>query len=116
MLRGIGATTSAGKTGCSLVRGAARPPAHGSSPPCQVSHLQQGATLVPRNTKLTIRISAAMFVLRALVMGKPGEPLLVHASVPQLLVHDGVDVGGGGVLLLEQGWSQLRLNLQGENW
>ena len=40
-------------------------------------------------TTLTIRISAAMFVLRALVMGKPGEPLFVHASLPQLLVHDG---------------------------
>ena len=34
--------------------------------------------------------------------GKPGEPLLALASVPQLLVHDGVDGDDGGVLLLEQ--------------
>ena len=49
--------------------------------------------------------------------GKPGEPLLVRSNVPQLLVHDGVDVGGGGDLFLEQewSWSQLGLNLQGEN-
>ena len=32
-----------------------------------------------------------------------GEPLLVHANVTQLLVHDGVDVGSGGNLPLEQG-------------
>ena len=40
-----------------------------------------------------------------------GEPLLVHANVTQLLVHDGVDVGSGGNLPLEQGWSQLGLEL-----
>ena len=44
-----------------------------------------------------------------------GEPLLVHANVTQLLVHDGVDVGSGGNLPLEQGWSQLGLDLLGES-
>ena len=68
MLREVGATTSAGKTGCSLIRGAARPPAYESSPPCQVSHLQQGATLVPRSTTLTSTSPAAMSVLRGLVL------------------------------------------------
>ena len=34
--------------------------------------------------------------------GKPGVPLLALASVPLLLVHDGVDGDDGGVLLLDQ--------------
>ena len=34
--------------------------------------------------------------------GKPGGPLLALATVPLLLVHDGVDGDDGGVLLLEQ--------------
>ena len=41
--------------------------------------------------------------------GKPGEPLLALSSVPQLLVHDGVDGGDGSVLLPEQKKSQLGL-------
>ena len=43
--------------------------------------------------------------------GRPGEPLHVLSIVPQPLVHD-------GDLLLEQGWSQLGLEMDflWENW
>ena len=43
--------------------------------------------------------------------GRPGGPLHVLSIVPQPLVHDGVDDSGGGDLLLEQGWSQLGLEM-----
>ena len=39
--------------------------------------------------------------------GRPGGPLHVLSIVPQPLVHN----GGGGDLLLEQGWSQLGLEM-----
>ena len=41
--------------------------------------------------------------------GKPGELLLAPGISPLLLVPD--DVGAGGGLLLEQGWSLLGLKL-----
>ena len=62
LLRRGGATTSAGKTGCSLIQeGCSSLPRWGAAPLCRVSHLQQGATLVPRSTTLTITTSAALY-------------------------------------------------------
>ena len=48
LLRRGGATTSASKTGCSLVQeGCSSLPRRGAAPLCRVSHLQKGATLIP---------------------------------------------------------------------
>ena len=41
--------------------------------------------------------------------GRPGEPLLALSSVPELLVHNGVDEEGGDLLL-----EQKKLKLQSE--
>ena len=68
-----------------------------------------------RSTKLSPQILVSDETIKERCQGD--EPLLVHANVTQLLVHDGVDVGSGGNLPLEQGWSQLglELDLLGEN-
>ena len=53
----------------------------------------------------------AEVVAETALPGRPGEPMLALLTWRLQPVHDGVDVGGGGDLLLEQGWSLLGLEL-----